>query len=402
MTDRSGFLASERGWKLVLAGAVSVLVVAVVVLVARTGDPASADSYLTGVRDAVVVLPNGTTRPATEGMRVPAGALLRTGAVGAATLRTAGRDVFVGGLSTLQVLDGVRQDLQRGEVMVDSRNGPRLALTTPAGVVAVAEGALARVEEGVVLRLGVFEGTARLTAAGRQATTTVTALHQSKAAYGGLGQSPTALALTDDAWERQLAAGLVSADLDLKALARGLAGAEGEMVLQSASARLQAVPPASVDVGEQALAMAVAQASTALDPVTALRTVQSDRADGGSWGVVAALVSSRVSAVSALLDGVLAPPGSAPTPVQAGGTPDLSQLFGPPSGPTGSPSPTPGRPSPTPSPTRRPTPPPPTSSPVDQLVTTVTGLLSPSPTPPSVTGTPTPTPILQIGPIRIG
>lgn len=407
MTDTSGFLASERGWKTVLAGAVSVLVAAVVALVARTGDPATADTYLAEARNAAVVYADGTSAMATQGLRVPPGATVRTGAVGAAVLSTAGRDVYLGALSTLTVGDGVHQDLGKGQAMVDSRNGPRLALRTPAGVVSVPDGGLTRVEEGVVLRLAVFEGSALLTAAGRQATTAVPALFQSKAAYGGLGQVPTPLALTDDAWERRLAAHLVSADLDLRALARGLAGTDGELVLQNASISLRAVPPTSVDRGEQALAVAVAQASAVPDQVATLRKVQSYRDAGGSWGVVAALVDARVSAVSSLLDAVLAAPADGVPPVQAGGTPDVGSLLGGGStgGPTGGPSRGPSRsPSPAPSPTRSPgggtTPTP--ASPVDQLVDTVVNLLSPTPSPPAPAATPSPTPILQLGPIRIG
>lgn len=406
VTDDSGFLRSERGWLAVLAAAVAVLVAGVGVLVSRTGNPATADTYVSFARQAVVVYADGTSRPAERGLRVPARAQLKTGAGGSAVVSTAGRDVYLGALSTLAVLDGVRQDLSKGQAMVDGRNGPRLALTTPAGVVAVPDGGLVRVEEGVLLRVGVFEGTARLTAADRKAGTDVPALHQSKVAYGGIGQAPTPLALTDDAWERRLAANLVSADLDLRALARGLAGADGQVVLQAASASLRAVPPASVDRGEQALAVAVAQASPVPDQVGTLRTVQAYRAAGGSWGVVAALVSARVSAVSALLDGVLAAPGDG-TPVQAGSSTDLGNLLGGGSGggTSGGPQPGPsnGPPSPTGPPRISPPPstPPPTT-PVDQLVGTVTGLLTPTPTPPASSPTPSPTPILQLGPIRIG
>lgn len=408
VTDDSGFLASERGWKAVLAAAAAVLVAGVGVLVSRTGNPATADTYVTAARQAFVVEANGSSRPAQPGMRVPPSAEVRTGAAGGATLSTAGRDVYVGALSTLAVVDGVRQDLRKGQAMVDSRNGPRLALTTPAGVVSVPDGGVVRVEEGVLLRVGSFAGTARLTAAGRQAGIDIPALYQSKSAYAGIGQAPTPLALTDDAWERRLAAGLVTADLDLRALARGLSGNDGQAVLQAAPASLLAVPAASVDRGEQALAVAVAEASPSSDQVDTLSKVQQYRSAGGSWGVVATLVSARVSAVSALLDSVLAAPGDAANPVRAGSSTDLGNLLGGSgAGSGGGPRPTPTTvvPSSTPPPTHGtppPTGPPTTPSPVDQLVGTVTGLLSPTPSPPAANATPSPTPILQLGPIRIG
>ncbi len=412
VTDTPGFFAGDRGWKAVLAGALSVLVAAVVVLVARGGDPATADTYVTSAHRAVVVLADGTTKPAMQGMRVPAGGRVQTASDGGATLSTAGRDVYLGREATLAVRDGVRQELRQGDAMVDSRNGPRLELGTPAGAVHVASGALARVEERALLRLGVFEGTATLTAAGRRVTTTVHALHQSKAAYGGVGQTPKALALADDAWERRLAPGLVNADLDLRALAKGLDGADGVAVIQSVSTRMHAVPAFSADRGEQALALAVAQASPHKDKVATLREVQSDRASGGSWGVVAALASARVSTVSGVLNSALAPDEGSP-PAQAGGGPDLGGLLGGSTGggstggstggttggstgsSTGGPRPTPTRSTP---PTRPSTSPPP-SGPVDSVLDTVSRLLA-SPTPGSVT--PSPSPILQIGPIRIG
>ena len=100
-------------------------------------------------------------------------------------------------------------------------------------------------------------------------------------------------------------------------------------------------------------------------------------------GVVAALVRSRVTAVSAILDGVLSPDVT-PAPVQAGPEPDLNGLLGTtpePSSTSGGRSPRPTRTSP--SPTRSPTTTPTTiaPTPVNDLVTTIGGLLSGSPSP---------------------
>src|SRR5919112_1608309 len=125
VTDSSGVL---RDWRVVLAGGVAVLVSSVVTLVVRTGDPATADSYLSQVRAAAVVLADGSLVEGHDGMRVPDGATVRTGAGGAAVIGTAGRTVFLGSLTTVRVTDGVSQELQRGQVMIDARNGPRLGL----------------------------------------------------------------------------------------------------------------------------------------------------------------------------------------------------------------------------------------------------------------------------------
>jgi hypothetical protein len=390
--DSSGWLSRVRDWQVVLAGALAVLCAAVIIVVVRTDDTATADTYLTGVRAATVTLADGREVAASDGMRVPDGAQVRTGAGGAAQLTTAGRDVYLGALSTVVVRDGLRQQLDRGQLMVDSRGGARLVLTTRAGRADVSEGTLVRVEQGLVLRVGVFDGSTRFTPQGRLASSTIPALYQAKLVYGGPTVTSTALALTDDAWERRLAGDLVSADLDLNALARGLVGADGQVVLESVSARLREAPVAFTDRGEQALALALAQAGTrSSDATENLAIVDTARRQGGSWGVVAALVSARVSAVSGLLDRLLAPPGPTSPPLLAGPSLGPGSLLSPGSsssggpGPSGSGSPT-STPSPTSPVTRTPTPSP--STVVDDLVTTVTGLL----------GTPTPTPHITPSP----
>jgi hypothetical protein len=387
VTDSSGVL---RDWRVVLAGGLAVLVGSVVTLVVRTGDPATADSYLSGVRAAALVLGDGTLVTAHDGMRVPDGVTVRTGAGGGAVIGTAGRSVYLGSLTTVRVTDGVRQDLQRGQVMVDARNGPRLGLTTRAGLANIADGALVRLETGPVLRLGVFEGSTSLTASGRLSTRDVPELFQLQAPYVALPGAPTALALTDDAWEQRLAPDLVNADRDLNALASGLSGASGQSVLEAAPVSLRRaslVSPTATVLGEQALSVAIAQTSRRAGPLEeTLAFVQRARDEGGSWGVVAALAKARVTAVSALLDTVLAPPGTTPPPVLAGGpqeplfpglltpSPSTSDQGGPSHGPTHQPSSPPRTKSPTP----RPTTPNPTET-ADDLISTITGLLSPTP-----------------------
>ena len=416
VTDSSGLL---RDWRLVLAACVAVLSAAVATLVVRTGDPATADSYLGDVHDAAVVLSNGTLVIARDGLRVPEGAVVRTGANGGAKLTTAGRDVYLGALSTVRVTDGVHQSLERGQVIVDGRGGARLDLSTRAGAATIPGGSMVRIETGPVLRLGVFTGKASLTAAGRQATTEVPELYQVQAPYTGLPGRATPLALTDDAWEQDLAAELVNADRDLNALAHGLAGTDGVTVLNAAQRELRDATAAagvssttssSAQVGEAALGVAVAQVSKRSDdPADTLDFIRTARDEGGSWGVVAALVDSRVSAVSALLDTALAPPEVTPGVVVAVPTPGVggSVAGGPsptpstslPSGGgggggggsgSGSGGSTPGHGSPTPQPSASPTTAP-------DLINTVMTLLSPSPSAsPKPAGSPKPTSIIHL------
>lgn len=399
VTDVPGLLGN---WRAVLTGCLAVLTVAVVTVVVRTGDPSTADTFLVHAVNAAVVLPDGRTVDAAPGLAVPAGAQVRTGSCGtaaqprtcgAAQLRTDDRDVYLGAASTLLVTDGVRQSLDKGLAMVDSRRGPRLALTTRAGTVAVDGDSLVRVELGTLLmRVGAFQGRAHLSAVGRQARTDVPTLHQVRAPYVGLPGPATALSLTGDAWEEKLAADLVAADRDLVRLAAGLAGGQGRTVLTLAPAALRTVVAATgpvfpAAVGENALAVAVAQAgSSDGSAVDRLDRVRDARAEGGSWGVVAALVEARVSSVSGVLDGWLTVPGES-VPVGAVTEPDLAGFFGGTPRPTPGPSSSrgPGSPGPSATPSRTPSAStaPTTASPTPgtDLVTTITGLLSPPPTP---------------------
>ena len=392
--DISAWLSGARGWQTVLASGLAVLTAATTTVALHAPDPASADTFVSVAREAQVFLPDGTDHTAAEGERLPRGARVQTGAEGGVQLRTAGRTVYVGALSTLTVTDGVRQTLARGLAMVDARRGARLDLSTPAGVVSSAAGSVVRVEESPLQRIAVFDGKATLHVVGRSATATVTALHQVRVQPGSLPQRTTALVLRSDAWERSVAADLVAADAELTTLASGLGDATGQTFLTAAPASLRSttVPAPGAARGEEALTVALAAA--AADPSTALSEVRADRADNGSWGVVAALVGASVNDVSAVLNAALAPlpADTSGSTSNAGRTPLPGVL------PTGSPSPgsTTGRPTtgPTGKPTATPTPTvTPSESPglVTTLVDTVLGLL-PTPKAATVPTTPTPSP----------
>jgi hypothetical protein len=141
---------------------------------------------------------------------------------------------------------------------------------------------------------------------------------------------------------------------------------------------------------EAALSYVVAKASGAKPD-----EVRGWRADGGSWGVVAALAGADVAAVSAALDAILNP---GDTPVVAIGPNGPGNTTGGGTGGTtggqASPS-TGGRPTAKPSPRPSPSP---SSDPVQDVVTTVTHLLpTPTPTPITVPLGPSPSPLIKVG-----
>ena len=116
----------------------------------------------------------------------------------------------------------------------------------------------------------------------------------------------TALALTRDQWERRFAQSLVSADVDLNALASSLGRDAASRVAVGLPASYAVLTPPAAPVGEAALAYLVAQAARGADRATFNR-VTALRTEGGSWGVVAALVGADVSAVSVALDRAVTP-----------------------------------------------------------------------------------------------
>jgi hypothetical protein len=332
----------------------------------------------------------GGSGAATDGMTVPNGATVRTDPGGSAALVAAGRTVLLGSDTAVTVVDGEREQLRQGLVMVDARRSPGLSLAAGAATVQTPRGGLARVERGVLLRAASFGEKLTVRATGRKASAAVRRLYQVQVPDGGVPGRVTAMALTRDAWERRYVLDLVTADADLTGLAEGLDRNPGtsSAVLQVSSAGFAtgSGQPAS----ETALALVVAKAGGA-DP----QDVRDWRADGGSWGVVAALAGADVADVSAALDRILNPGGG---PVVALGPPGPRATppgSGPGGGPSSGGSPSPGG-QPSGGPTRRPSPSP-SSDPVQDVVTTVTGLLpTPSPTPVTVPVGPSPSPLISV------
>jgi hypothetical protein len=331
-------------------------------------------------------------------------------------LRTRDRDTWLGGGSAVTVLDGARQELREGLVMVDARRGPALLLTTPAALVTTPEGAVSRVEGGPLLRVGAYEGDPlRVQPAGRRATTPVARDYQVQVPVGALPGRVTPLVLTPgDAYERALAPQLVGADEALLDLGRRLdMGGEPAAVVRLAAdtdvptvtVPTEAAVPVGAPASERTLAYLLARVASSDGSLDArYAAVRSLRGDGGSWGVVADLVRADVPQVAGLLDVLLAPDGVAlvvgepdvptlfevlfPTPGAApvAAEPGTSAQPGPAPAPAPAPE-SPAAPPPTqPDPPAEPGPVPPTGTVVDTVVDTVVKLLPPVP----VTTTPAP------------
>ena len=398
-----------------LAGLLAVVLLSAVGIAALRSGTANADTVLATGADAVLILPDATSRPAVVGERVPRGATVRAGVTGA-RLDTRDRHVFLGRDSAVTVLDGARQQLGAGFVLIDATRGPGVELTTPAAVVTAAEDSLVRVDGGPLLRVGVLRGApASVRAVGRRATSDVPRYYQAQVATGGLPTEASPLLLTGDRYEQELARELYDADRDLNALARRLdtTGSAGPVVLSVLSRAVSTeAAVAGAPASERALGFLMAAAVDTAQVGQAYARVRALRSAGGSWGVVAAIVGATPNEVSAVLGALLDPDA----PVLAAGPIDLVALAAAVLGggvgggglgggnPAVSPSPSggPGQPSPGPSPGGGgggPSPSPSASRPstgvpvVDAVVDTVLDLIDPSPSAAPVAPAPAPAPL---------
>jgi hypothetical protein len=399
MTGRAGQTGRPVGTGITATAVLAAAsMLAAVGLSACSPGAAQAHTVLRAARAATVQFTNGASRPALVGMTVPNGATVRTASGGSASLVAAGRTVLLGAGTAVTVVDGEREQLRQGLVMIDARRAPGLSLDAGAATVQTPRGGLARVERGVLLRAASFRQTLTVRAAGRRVSAPVPELHQVQVPDGGVPGRVTALALTRDGWERRYALDLVTADDDLTALGEGL-----DRDPTSSSAVLQVLPSSYSDLAsvgespsEAALAFVVAKAGRK-QSADLYGKVRDWRDQGGSWGVVAALAGADIARVSAALDSILNP-GQAPALASGNGGPlgtgSGGGGFSP--GPSSAGSPLPGA-GPSTRPSRRPSPSP-TSDPVQDVVTTVTGLLpTPTPTPPALKPPlPSPSPLISV------
>ncbi len=362
------------------AGGVVVLLLACTGLAGGCSGPiAAAPTSVRVASGATVVHADGRVEPARAGMRLSGGDVVRTASgAGRAELVTARRVVYVGPDAIVAVADGGHQQLEHGAVVVDARRGSGLWVGVAGFTVHVARGAV-RVERSYALRVGALSGAADVTSAAGRAVR-VGALHQVVAVGDALPERSDPLRLVDDAAERRVAPALVGDDERLTSLAGGIDATPPDRVVATVTAAYRhPLPsfPAAVPASERVLPVAIAAAART-DPAG----VFADRADGGSWAVVARLHGTDAAAVLVALDTLeQAVPLSALGRVTlaaalatAGGSASVGPApatFGPPTG-ASAPRGTGPRPATSPSPS-------PSPNPVTTVVDIVEGIL-PSPT----------------------
>ncbi|HVE64587.1 MAG TPA: hypothetical protein VNB94_12400 [Mycobacteriales bacterium] len=359
------------------------------------GDLADATVILRGIRDATVVDPGAGGRPGVEGESLRQGAVVTTGAAGTATLDVRGRQVRLAPTTTVAVPDGAVAELRRGAVLVDRRTGPTVSVRVGDVILdEVAPGAL-RIERGFSVRVAVLSGGARARTTDRRLA--IPRLHQVAVAGRALPDRAEPLRLTGDDWEREVIPDVTAADVVLTRLARGI---DADPSLRR-PARLTVLPalyrsavsglPSGTGRSEALLPVAIGLTSRQDTAEAAVALASRLRREGGSWGVVAALLSARSADVSRRLAGLLdgARSGSRAVAIGevGGGRIGPGPAIGPdpaapapqprPSGPSA--APTPG-PRPSGSPSGSPSPSPSPRSTVDQVVDTIRRLL-PTPTP---------------------
>ncbi len=293
----------------------AVLVSAVGVAAFRT-DPAGVETVLQRGADSTLVLGDGSRRPAVEGEPVPSGTTVLAGRAGA-VLATAAREVHLYPSAGVTVVDGLRQALRTGSVIVDSSVAPGLELDTPGAAVTTREGSLVRVDGGPLTRVGVLrteraaEPGASVRAIGRAAPTEVARYYQVQVATGGLPGATSPLLLSGDDVELSLARDLVLSDRMLNQIRRTLVTdtVEGGVVLAALSNSVPdvALVAAAAPDTERALGYLIAAATSGGSEADRFLRVRGLRAAGGSWGVVAAIVGSTVDGVGVQLARLLAP-----------------------------------------------------------------------------------------------
>jgi hypothetical protein len=277
--------------------------VAAVGLVGCGTSLAGAPTALADVVDAQVVHPDGSIVTAVSGLRLHRGDLVRTGPSGRAEMLTRSRAVYVGPESAVQLLDGARQQLRHGDVVVDAEAGPGLLLAVGGLSVQTGGGSAVRAERSVTVRVGALVGSAAVTSdTGRSMV--VPALSQVVVGGASLPDSGTPLHLTDDNGEAHAAPALVRDDLALDALAAGI-DATGRSTVHAVAAAWHtplAATPVGVGRSEQVLPVVIAAAGRPKDAQQRYVEAVGLRTGGGSWGVIAHRLDTDSGAVLRALD----------------------------------------------------------------------------------------------------
>jgi hypothetical protein len=266
----------------------------------------SAATVLTGVVSATVVHTDGTSAAAVSGLRLRPGDLVRTGPEGRAELDTRSRHVYLGSDASLQVIDGVNQQLRHGALVVDAQHGSGLDLRVAGLDVSAPAGTALRAERSVTVRLGALAGSSRVVSStGRSLQ--LAPLRQVVVGGDALPDTSTPLRLTDDDGEAHAVPALVHDDEALLGLARGIdgTGAATATVLTAAWHGPLTRTPSGVGRSERVLPVVIATAGPASEANHRYRSAVALRSEGGSWGVVAHLLgvgAARVVDQLALLE----------------------------------------------------------------------------------------------------
>jgi hypothetical protein len=260
---------------------------------------AAATTTLRAASQVTVVRTDGSTVSGVSGMTLRRGDVVRTGSAGRAELVTRARVVFVGSQASVQVLDGARQQLRQGAVVVDAQNGPGLSLTLAGLDVWTAQGAATRAERAVTVRVGALAGPATRVVSDTGRPLTIPALYQAVAGGDALPDAPTPLRLTDDAGEAHAVPALVRDDQTLQTLAAGIdaTGRSTARVVTTAWQGPVGTVPRGVARSEQLMPIVLAAAGGRSAAVARYHRAVAWRQAGGSWGVVAHLLGVRASAV---------------------------------------------------------------------------------------------------------
>lgn len=289
----------RTGWTAVAAAAATLG--GSLLLTGCSSSVAEATTTLENPAAVTVVHPDGAAVPGVDGLRLHTGDVVRTGSTGRAELVTRSRTVYVGSAAGVQVVDGARQVLRSGAVVVDAQHGPGLDMSVASLTVTTPEGAAVRAERSVTVRIGTLAGTADITSStGRQVT--VPALHQTIVGGDALPDSSTPLRLTDDAGEASAVPDLVRDDRTLTGLARGI-DSTGRATVRAVDASWSGPLSAPPGTGrsERLLPAVIASAGPSADALQRYHSAVRFRTDGGSWGVIAALLGVRADGVVAAL-----------------------------------------------------------------------------------------------------
>jgi hypothetical protein len=215
---------------------------------------------------------------------------------------TRGRVVYVGRSAAVAVVDGAHQQLRTGVAVIDARSGPGLLLEVAGDALSVPMGSATEAQRSVSVRVGSLAGPAEITSATAQRLT-VPGLGQAIIDGDALPATTTPLHLSDDAAETAVVPTLVSDDVALNGLARGIdsSGGAAAGVIETAWNGTTSVMPRATPSSERVLPMVIADATAAAGGTRQQRYdhVVRWRRAGGSWGVIVALLRTHAGAVAA-------------------------------------------------------------------------------------------------------